>query len=62
MLALPIVSLDDATIASMSWPHLFFDTKGFHYLVEASSNVLSDHKEKVLDIVGARGRALQHRR
>lgn len=54
MLSLHIVSFDDATIVSIAWPHVLFDAKGFHYLIEAWANVLSGHKENVPDIIGAR--------
>ncbi|CAG7559057.1 unnamed protein product [Fusarium equiseti] len=54
MLSLHIISFDDATIVSVSWPHVLFDAKGFHYLVQAWSDVLSGHKERIPDIVGAK--------
>ncbi|KAL4731851.1 hypothetical protein ACLX1H_000845 [Fusarium chlamydosporum] len=54
MLSLHIVSFQDTTTVSISWPHVLFDAKGFHHLVAAWSEVLSGHKENVPDIIGAK--------
>jgi hypothetical protein len=54
MLSLHIVSFTNATIVTISWPHVLFDAKGFHHLVQAWSDVLSGHKENVPDIIGAK--------
>ncbi|KAJ4141757.1 hypothetical protein NW768_000974 [Fusarium equiseti] len=54
MLSLHIVSFDDATVVTVSWPHVLFDAKGFHYLVQAWSDVLSGRKENVPDIIAAK--------
>ncbi|RBR23741.1 uncharacterized protein FIESC28_03446 [Fusarium coffeatum] len=54
VLSLHIVSFEDATIVSISWPHALFDAKGFHHLVQAWSDVLNGHKENVPEIIGAK--------
>ncbi|KAI1052350.1 hypothetical protein LB507_007552 [Fusarium sp. FIESC RH6] len=54
MLSLHIVSFEDATIVSISWPHALFDAKGFHHLVQAWSDVFNGNKENVPEIIGAK--------
>ncbi|KIL89223.1 hypothetical protein FAVG1_07617 [Fusarium avenaceum] len=54
MLSLHIVSFQDATLVTISWPHVLFDAVGFSHLVEAWSSVLAGRKEKVPALIGAR--------
>lgn len=54
MLSLHIVSFQDATLVTISWPHVLFDAVGFSHLVEAWSSVLAGRKERVPALIGAR--------
>ncbi|KAM0230076.1 hypothetical protein ACHAP5_011465 [Fusarium lateritium] len=54
MLSLHIVSFQDATLVTISWPHVLFDAVGFSHLIEAWSSVLAGRKERVPALIGAR--------
>ncbi|KAF5671419.1 hypothetical protein FHETE_4129 [Fusarium heterosporum] len=54
MLSLHVVSFQDATLVTISWPHVLFDAVGFSHLVEAWSSVLAGYRERVPTLIGAR--------
>jgi hypothetical protein len=54
MLSLHIVSFQDATLVTISWPHVLFDAVGFSHLVETWSSVLAGRNERVPALIGAR--------
>ncbi|KAM0345810.1 hypothetical protein ACHAPU_006163 [Fusarium lateritium] len=54
MLSLHVVSFQDATLVTISWPHVLFDAVGFSHLVEAWSSVLAGHRGRVPNLIGAR--------
>ncbi|PNP82180.1 hypothetical protein FNYG_04369 [Fusarium nygamai] len=54
MIGLHIITFQDATIITVTWPHVLFDAVGFSHLIEAWSAVLAGHKERVTNIIGAK--------
>ncbi|KAI7765337.1 hypothetical protein LZL87_009866 [Fusarium oxysporum] len=54
MIALHIITFQDATLVTITWPHVLFDAVGFSHLIEAWSAVLAGHKERVPNIIGAK--------
>ncbi|KAF5566755.1 BCL5p [Fusarium phyllophilum] len=53
-IGLHIVTFQDATLVTVTWPHVLFDAVGFSHLIEAWSAVLVGHKERVPNIIGAK--------
>ncbi|KAF2762411.1 hypothetical protein EJ05DRAFT_506143 [Pseudovirgaria hyperparasitica] len=51
-LTLAIVSFEDATLVTVSWPHTLIDAAGLAYLLKAWSDILSGHVERVPAIAG----------
>lgn len=58
MIGLHIITFQDATIVTMTWPHVLFDAVEFSHLIEAWSAVLAGHKERVPKVIGAKQDAL----
>ncbi|KAF5616935.1 hypothetical protein F25303_13411 [Fusarium sp. NRRL 25303] len=54
MIGLHIITFQDATIVTITWPHVLFDAVGFSHLIEAWSAVLAGHKERVPKVIGAK--------
>ncbi|SCV25266.1 uncharacterized protein FFB14_00159 [Fusarium fujikuroi] len=54
MIGLHIVTFQDATTVTITWPHVLFDAVGFSHLIEAWSAVLAGHKERVPKVIGAK--------
>lgn len=54
MIGLHIITFQDATIVTMTWPHVLFDAVGFSHLIEAWSAVLAGLKERVPKVMGAK--------
>ncbi|KAF4333136.1 chloramphenicol acetyltransferase-like domain protein [Fusarium beomiforme] len=54
MLGLQVISFQDATLVTITWPHVLFDAVGFSHLIEAWSSVLAGQKERVPAIIGAK--------
>ncbi|KAM4056683.1 transcriptional regulator sdnM [Hirsutella rhossiliensis] len=52
-LSLHIVSFTDATLVSLTWPHISSDGVGLRDLVEAWSLILAGHDDKVLPMMTA---------
>ncbi|KAM5350602.1 hypothetical protein ACJ41O_007107 [Fusarium nematophilum] len=53
-LSLRIVSLSDATLVSLVWPHTLMDALGLQVLLHAWSLVVAGRESEVLPILGAR--------
>ncbi|WKT42334.1 Chloramphenicol acetyltransferase-like domain superfamily [Fusarium oxysporum f. sp. vasinfectum] len=51
---LHIITFQDATLVTVTWPHVLFDAVAFSHLVQAWSAVLAGHKERVPNIIGAK--------
>ncbi|KAH7000547.1 hypothetical protein EDB80DRAFT_753736 [Ilyonectria destructans] len=47
MLCVHVVSFDDATLVSLSWPHTFLDAMGLATLLNAWSLVLNSHEDRI---------------
>ncbi|KAF5601749.1 chloramphenicol acetyltransferase-like domain-containing protein [Fusarium pseudocircinatum] len=58
MTGLYIITFQDATVITITWPHVLFDAVGFSHLIEAWSEVLAGHKERVPNIIGAKNDVL----
>ncbi|KAF5232435.1 hypothetical protein FANTH_12979 [Fusarium anthophilum] len=58
MIGLHIITFLDATIVTVTWPHVLFDAVGFSHLIQAWSAVLAGHKERVPNIIGAKNDVL----
>ncbi|KAF5543303.1 chloramphenicol acetyltransferase-like domain-containing protein [Fusarium mexicanum] len=54
MIGLHIITFLDATLVTITWPHILFDAVGFSHLIEAWSTVLAARKERVPNILGAK--------
>ncbi|KAG5791259.1 hypothetical protein H9Q69_009685 [Fusarium xylarioides] len=54
MIGLHIITFQDATLVTITWPNVLFDAVGFSHLIEAWSAVLAGHKERVPNIIGAK--------
>ncbi|KAF4955673.1 hypothetical protein FGADI_4366 [Fusarium gaditjirri] len=54
MIGLHIITFQDATLVTITWPHVLFDAVGFSHLMEAWSAVLAGHKERVPKIIDAK--------
>ncbi|CVL08336.1 uncharacterized protein FMAN_05122 [Fusarium mangiferae] len=54
MIGLHIMTFQDATIVTITWPHVLFDAVGFSHLIEAWSAVLAGHKDRVPKVIGAK--------
>ncbi|KAF5622694.1 BCL5p [Fusarium tjaetaba] len=52
MISLHIITYQDATLVTVTWPHVLFDAVGFSHLIEAWSTVLAGYKERVPNIIG----------
>ncbi|KAF5723130.1 pectin lyase C [Fusarium mundagurra] len=52
MIGLHIITFQDATLVTITWPHVLFDAVGFSHLIQAWSAVLAGHKERVPNIIG----------
>lgn len=53
-LSLHVNSFTDATLVSLSWPHIFFDASGFREVLKAWSLVLAGREDEVPRLLGAR--------
>ncbi|KAF5579662.1 BCL5p [Fusarium subglutinans] len=53
MIGLHIITFLDATLVTVTWPHVLFDAVGFSHLIQAWSAVLAGHNERVPKIIGA---------
>ncbi|KAF5976589.1 hypothetical protein FBULB1_6901 [Fusarium bulbicola] len=53
MIGLHIITFQDATLLTITWPHVLFDAVGFSHLIQAWSAVLAGHKERVPNIISA---------
>lgn len=53
-IALHVVSFEDATLVSMSWPHTLTDAMGRYALIEAWCHVLAGRTSQVAPLLGAR--------
>ncbi|PKS11748.1 hypothetical protein jhhlp_001737 [Lomentospora prolificans] len=53
-LALHIVSFEDATLVSLSWPHTLMDAMGRYSLVQAWCHILAGRESEVAPLLGAR--------
>ncbi|KAF5640440.1 chloramphenicol acetyltransferase-like domain protein [Fusarium sp. NRRL 52700] len=54
MIGLHIITFQDATLITITWPHVLFDAVGFSHLIQAWSAVLAGHNERVPNIIGAK--------
>jgi hypothetical protein len=54
MISLHIITFQDATLVTITWPHVMFDGVGFSHLIEAWSAILAGHKERVPNLIGAK--------
>ncbi|RKK85207.1 hypothetical protein BFJ71_g14261 [Fusarium oxysporum] len=54
IIGLHIITFQDATLVTVTWPHVLFDAVAFSHLVQAWSAVLAGHKERVPNIIGAK--------
>ncbi|KAF5671964.1 hypothetical protein FDENT_10810 [Fusarium denticulatum] len=58
MIGLHIITFQDATLVTITWPHVLFDAVGFSHLIEAWSTVLAGYRERVPNIIGAKNDVL----
>jgi hypothetical protein len=53
-LSLRVITFEDATLVTLTWPHAMMDASGLGALVKAWSNVLADPNVPVPPLMGAR--------